>query len=452
MTRTHQARLLAAAMTAGLTTLVSLQAQTNILSLEQLDQKVRILERKLELADEASAAKAKESPVVTAGPEGFALRSADKAYNLKLRGYAQTDARVFADDDSKTLTDTLLMRRARLIIEGDLGPAFAFRISPDFGNGKTELQDCFLDIKAAEPANLRIGRAKVPFGLERLQSTSETFFNETALSTALTPNYDEGVYLFGTAGILEYSLGACNGGPDGASIDSDNNDDKDLVARLFVTPFKDSDQDLLNGLSFGVAGTWGKQLGSETTPNLPSYRTAGQQTFFAYTTSTNKGGTAFADGDRSRLAPQFYYTACSFGLLGEYVMSAQDVVNGKGSKTVDNTGWQLAATYVLTGETPSLKGVKPLKPFKPAAGQWGAVELAARYSRLDIDDAAFDAGLADFKKSAAAAESVAVGVNWYLTRQVKLVLNYEQTSFEDGAATGDKADEKLVLTRAQVSF
>jgi phosphate-selective porin OprO/OprP len=45
-----------------------------------------------------------------------------------------------------------------------------------------------------------------------------------------------------------------------------------------------------------------------------------------------------------------------------------------------------------------------------------------------------------------------VGLNWYLNRNVKYVLNYEQTSFEGGAAPGDRRQEKAFLARAQVSF
>ncbi len=451
MMRLSKTRFLAASLLAGLSAVGILHAQTNIPTLEQLDQKVKILERKLELADENAAAKAKETPVLSAGAEGFALRSADKNYVLKLRGYAQTDARFFVDDDAEALADTFVLRRARLIFDGSIGQQFDFRIAPDFGGGKSELQDGYLDFKPASAAILRVGRTKVPFGLERLQSSSETLFIETGLPTALTPNYDEGAYLYGTVGVLDYSVGAFNGGPDGASIDSDNNDEKDLVARVFVSPFKNTEGPL-NGLGLGIAGTWGKQAGSETSPNLPSFRSAGQQSFFSYATSTNKGSTAFADGDRARFAPQFFYAAGPFSLLGEYIISEQDAANGKGTESLENTGWQLAGAFVLTGETPSYKGVKPLKSYNPASGQWGAVELAARISSLDIDDAAFDNGLADIKKSASSADAIGVGVNWYLTRNTKFSLNYEQTTFDGGAATGDRDDEQAVLARAKFSF
>lgn len=433
---------------------VTAQAENLDSKVQELDQKVRVLERKLEIADEAAATKAKEAPTFTAGKDGFGWSSADKSYSLKLRGYAQADARTFLDDDDQKVSDTFLLRRARVIIDGQLGKQFAFRIAPEFGGGSAQLQDGYLDYKSSDAFNLRFGRTKVPFGLERLQSSADTLFNETGLTTALTPAYDEGVLAYGSfgKGALEYQVGVFNGGPDGASIDSDTNDDKDLAARLWLSPFKNSDVNALNGLSFGVAGTFGKQSGVTNAPGLPSYRSSGQQGFFSYKTSTNAADIALADGDRTRISPQFYYAVGSLGLLGEYVIVEQDVGNGKGSTALENEAWQLAASYVLTGETPSLKGVKPLKPFDLAAGQWGAWELKARVGELTIDEAAFDSGYADAKKSAKAAEAVGAGVNWYLSGNAKFSVDYEQTTFDGGAATGDRPDEKVIIARAQVAF
>lgn len=423
-------------------------------TLEQLDQKVKILERKLEIADESAAAKAKESPTVTAGKDGFSLSAPDKAFQLKLRGYLQADARFYLDDSAQAAADTFVMRRARAIFEGTLSKQFEFRLAPDFGGGKAEIQDGYLDYKPADLFNLRFGRTKVPLGMERLQSSAETLFNETALPTALTPNYDLGVMSYGSAGkgVLEYAAGVFNGGPDGASADADSNDGKDFAARIMLSPFKNTDVAALSGLSFGIAGTIGQQEGTTTTPGLPSIRSAGQQNIFTYKTSTNTATVAFADGERTHIAPQLYYTVGSLGVMGEYIVAEQEVANGKGSGTITMDAWQVAASYVLTGESPSLKGVNPLRPFNPGTGQWGAVELAARTGELTVDDAAFTGGYADPKKSVSSARNAGVGINWYLTRNVKFALNFEQTTFDGGDASGDRPDESVVIARAQVAW
>src|SRR2546426_12179011 len=77
---------------------------------EDLDQKIRILERKRELDDQ----KPKDSTRVTAGTSGFSISSADTNFVLKLRGYVQADARFYVDDHIPA-NDTFLMRRVRPI-------------------------------------------------------------------------------------------------------------------------------------------------------------------------------------------------------------------------------------------------------------------------------------------------------------------------------------------------
>ena len=52
-----------------------------------------------------------------------------------------------------------------------------------------------------------------------------------------------------------------------------------------------------------------------------------------------------------------------------------------------------------------------------------------------------------------APEGAEIAVNWYLTKQVKVSVNYEHTTFEGGAADGgDRPSEDFVVTRFQHAF
>src|ERR1051325_2539831 len=87
--------------------------------LQQLDQKVRILERNKELEAEASEAKARTQPSVTLGAGGLSVNTADTNFLLKIRGYVQADSRTFlGDDEAVKGNDTFLLRRVRPILEG----------------------------------------------------------------------------------------------------------------------------------------------------------------------------------------------------------------------------------------------------------------------------------------------------------------------------------------------
>lgn len=89
------------------------ELQTLREQIRQLDQKLRVIERKQELKDEDASAKAKTAVSVTAGAGGFALTSADKAFDLKLKALAQFDARHFLDDGADN-RDSFLLGRTRL--------------------------------------------------------------------------------------------------------------------------------------------------------------------------------------------------------------------------------------------------------------------------------------------------------------------------------------------------
>lgn len=420
-------------------------------SLEELDQSVRILQRKLELNDEAAAAKAKESPKIAASAkDGFTITSADQFYQIRFRGLIQADARFFPDDPEEKVTDTFVLRRVRPTLEGSAGKHTAFRITPDFAGSQAALFDAYGDLKLSPLANIRAGKFKPPVGLERLQSANDIAFIERGLPTALVPSRDVGIQFYGSVrtGVVDYALGLFNGVVDGGNSDTDANDAKDVAARLFVTPFRNSDISTLKGLSFGIAGSIGDPHGTTNAPFLPAYRSGGQQTFFAYRVNpTNAAETALADGNQTRIAPQFYYTSSSFGLLGEYVVSALDVKAGTQSETLTHEAWNLTGSYVLTGEDASFKGVQPLKPFDLDAGQWGAFELVGRVGSLQIDDATFEKRYADPKKAASTAESVGVGLNWYLSKSTRIALNYERTQFDGGAPDGDRKDEDALFSR-----
>ena len=223
--------------------------------IDELDLKVRTLERRLEVDQETKLAdKAKQTATVSAGADGFALKSTDGAFQLKLRGLLHADGRYFLEDEDNTNGDTYLLRRARPILEGTVFKIFDFRFMPDFGNGRTVIQDAYADARLLPWFQLKGGKFKTPFGIERLQSASAIRFVERALPNNLVPNRDIGVELHGELGegLFGYSLAWLNGVNDGRSSedfgDVDNNIDKDLAARIFAHPFLRSDFVPLQGL------------------------------------------------------------------------------------------------------------------------------------------------------------------------------------------------------------
>ncbi len=421
--------------------------------IEELEQKVKILERKRELDLEAARDMTQTATAVSEGSSGFAVRSADTNFVLKLRGYVQADARFFPGDrNTGAVNDTFLLRRVRPIIEGTVYDRFDYRLMLDFGQNKGSgstaanqdtVQDAYVTARLWPEFQIQIGKFKEPVGLERLQSGANLLFIERGFPTQLVPNRDVGIQLQGDLldGRLSYQAGVFNGVADGGSGDTDTADtDKDIAARLFSHPFKNSDRDWLRGLGLGVSGTIGNHDLA-----LRTYTTPGQQRFFSYT-----AGTAAA-GEHQRVSPQGYYYYGPFGLFGEYVISSQKVRAGAVSQRLTHTAWQLATSYFLTLEDNSFKPVAPRANFTLGGPGWGAVELTARVGQLDVDNDTFPT-FASAATSVSEATSWGVGANWHLNRNIKLSLNYERTVFEGGTTPYLINGEHVILSRVQFSF
>jgi phosphate-selective porin len=77
------------------------------------------------------------------------------------------------------------------------------------------------------------------------------------------------------------------------------------------------------------------------------------------------------------------------------------------------------------------------------------VQLIARYSAIDFDEAAFAAGAAGVA-SARQAGQFSVGFNWYPSYFIKYNATFERTTFGDASAAG--TDEQALIIRAQVAF
>jgi len=110
------------------------------------------------------------------------------------------------------------------------------------------------------------------------------------------------------------------------------------------------------------------------------------------------------------------------------------------------SAWYAQATWILTGESRSYNPQngafappKPADPFHLLKGGWGAWEIAARYSDLNLDSHARDPAGAITNWTTAGAETytfyntvrggdqriVTVGLNWYPNNAVRFALDYQ---------------------------
>jgi hypothetical protein len=197
--------------------------------------------------------------------------------------------------DQNSLGDAdknFLIRRARIVFQGDVGKRLSFYLQPDFASsaGTTgnvaQLRDAYGDLYLTTDRvhRIRIGQSKIPFGFENLQSSSNRpgLDRADALNSAVRDERDLGAIYYYTPKVVQerfedinarglkhsgnfglFGFGAYNG--QGANR-GDRNDDHHLVARL-TYPWK-----LASGQYFeaGVQAYRGKYV-----PSTGAYRAPG---------------------------------------------------------------------------------------------------------------------------------------------------------------------------------
>jgi phosphate-selective porin OprO/OprP len=428
--------------------------------IDRLERELRELKkdtRKIEVSNEEAA---KLKPVA-GWDKGFFIQSPDGQNKLNVGGYVHFDGRYFTNSGDGG-TSQFLFRRARLDLKGKFLKYYEFKFMPDFAGGQVVIQDAYLNVNYVPWARLQMGKYKSPTGLERLQSANALTFIERGLPTNLVPNRDLGFMLWGQPfyGAVEYQFALLDGTVDGGSLnnDQDPTDDKMFAGRLFFLPFKDRPWEWARGIGFGIAGTYGDQKGSLSQPLLPQYRSDGQQVFFSYVTNSpaTAAGTAKAYGPQSRIAPQGYWYWGPFGFLWEWTQSENDVQLNRVKAPITATSWQTQFSYVLTGEESTFRGVTPAKnfdPFKLLDGYWGAWQIAGRYAELSVEKKVYTLGFANPSRSAREAGAWAIGVNWVLNPMVRLMLDFDNTTFTGGAANGgNRKEEELLMSRVQFVF
>ena len=269
--------------------------------------------------------------------------------------------------------------------------------------------------------DLTIGKTKEPIHLARIMPGDGVLLMERATMDGLIPNRGTGIKLdnYGFNRRLTWSVGWFN---DWLFTDESIGESDNIFAgRITGLPiYADEGRRLIHlGLAARYAqaenGTFRYREPPEAN-TAPIYLDTGEFPAKASKTLNLEFGTI-----NGGLSFQGEY-------LKTYVDSAQT-----GNPVF--TGWYLAASWVLTGESRSYfrRGgfffkLAPDRPLGGEGGGHGAWELTFRVSNTDLNDSAVNGG--DFSRWS-------VGANWYTTERWRLEVNYGQGRLDRFGIRGD---------------
>jgi phosphate-selective porin OprO/OprP len=421
--------LLGGGLALALTALPSITlAQTPKDRLRQLEDRLQAVEAELQAYKQAAAATAPAKPGVS--PEmkpSPRFASEDGNFTFRLRGRAEIDFAAFhVRQGTRDFNNGTQVRRARLGIDGTMFRDWAYRLEADFAGAsrddsttdEIDIKDVFIRYapKGARYA-LTAGQHKTPNGLEQLQSSPDLTFLErsTASGSFLDKTGSGGDYKLGLSyayqgsnwtaalGLFGQNL-SVTGNPVGATPVPDES--FGVHARLTYAPLQQKTRWVHLGLSGYYRDTVGqKQIRLRDRPEVRI-----DNARLVDTGTLSADSYAFVGGE----------AAAAFGpvsIQGEYQKLWADRTAGG---TVDFAGGYVAVAYVLTGETVGYKdgvvrGIKPKRDFSAAGGGWGAWQIAARYSFVDLNDLDVLGGQED---------NVTVALNWWINPNMRASFNW----------------------------
>lgn len=310
------------------------------------------------------------------------------------------------------------------------------QISENDGATKTVWKEAFLKYNGLGPFDITIGKRKEPFGLQMLVNAERVLFLErTMMSSSLAPERSIGLTLSSYPGNSSFEMGVYHQGDNGnpsyakGSPEADNSE-KDTYAvtgRVTYSPWqRQQDHSMIH---FGLAGSYRDFGGNEYQLKDRAEVHLAQQIVTS--------GKTIAD----HLTLFGVEAAALFGPLSiqsEYMrlsVNASDEV-----EDAEYDGYYVELGYLLTpGYRKYSKGalgeVVPTSPI-------GAWQLMSRYSVLNAEEN--DEGVN--------AENIALGLNWFANKSVRISANYIMTKLDGIGADSDNDDGDAFSLRFQYVF
>lgn len=442
------------------------QAQeTNEARIARLEETLAELQGQLADLKAASAASvgqvraAQQATVVSLGNGRPTIATGDGQFTAAFRGVFQLDGAIHDQDDpgplasdfrrgsfndatenerARDLSDGLNFRRVRLGIEGKAFGDFEYSFLYDFGGSGTEeggkVSAAWLQYNGLGFAKVRVGAFPPPTSLEDAASNASSLFAERPAPAELVRGLAGGD---GRTGLGLYAGGSrwtAAGVLTGNLVGTQTFDEQTgFVGRVSYVPFKRTDALIHLGanvnLVLGPAATGPGLPGGAATPIRLRER-AELRVDGARLVDT---GNIDADGVTA-LGVEFGAQRKNLYVQAEYF----DISVERRSSALpdpDFSGWYIQTGWVLTGEARrynaagGFDGPRAAKPFDLKAGTWGAWELAARYSVLDLNYRENDPPALGSVRGGE--QSIfSLGLNWYVNNGVTLQTAWRNVSVD----------------------
>jgi len=337
-------------------------------------------------------------------------------------------------------------RRLRLAAKGKVTKNVSYKADFDFTNGKIAYRDVYIKLTApGNIGNVTIGSFAEPTGLDMLTSSKYiTFIERAMMTTTQYGKYNTG-FRYENQKLFDGKIGlqlayTFNGSPSSAYKDLDLNGGANFIGRVTGKILENKEKKQL--IHLGVNYEFRNDEKDDFGYKFRTENHMGNKTSIAST------------GALKNTSDIGFELAATFGplsLQSEYELAS--IVSSV--DTYKTSGYYGYVSYFITGENRPYKNsvfnrVKPKTDFCLKDKTWGAIELVARYSVMDLNDN-LDVDGNDNKNYKIS--NITAGFNWHLNKNTRIMYNFTSGNHEDLAPV-EYEDDNLIghLIRFQVDF
>ncbi|HLY10958.1 MAG TPA: porin, partial [Planctomycetota bacterium] len=375
------------------------------------------------------AARPGDSDLTASFTDGFHIKSGDGNFDLHVGGRVEEDFRGIFDRPvdgptgpaAKVQPDTFFFHELFLSVDGTIYKDWGFKLNGDFspqganatnplvGTGAISAaipEQAWVEWKHFDEFRLQFGQFKSPNEAESIESPLfQEVVNRSPMSR-FVENWELGMQAYGSIweSLFTYQVALMNGRghlANGGKGLVDDNDGKEVDARMTAAPWVGDKQSFLKGLRVGVWGSYAHEgEGSPRTGQQPQGFPPGvgfQSTDLSvsYLEFGGAGGFVF-HGVRLREGAELTYAVGPFEFRGEVMQRRDEFFMTAGpfngaDRMLGMHGYYGQVSYILTGEEkiPDAR-ITPAHPLDLSKGDWGAMELAFRYGGVSFAQATLD--------------------------------------------------------------
>lgn len=361
------------------------------------------------------------------------------------------------------------IKRARIGLQGTAFSDFNYAVEVELaqsGNVSAAARDLWVQYNGFRPVSFTIGNMKPQTGLEASfsdRSNAQTFIEGSMMTSMITAPGTRYIGLRASTGGSHWSssLGLFGDDVNNNNVSVPNEEGFGVHGRLTYVPIAAA----TSLLHFGVSGYQREvatgRATSSSDPLVSQLRVRAQpENTIDSARLIDTGNLSFAD-EVNLVALEAAGFRGPVGFQAEWARMNVEQLSGRPDLTFD--GMYVSANWFITGEsrvydarTGVFTRMSPKVSMNPSQGAYGAWEVAARWSTLDLNsdpNALIGGALAGVRGGEET--NYTLGLNWYWNPYFRLMLNYVRADVDNrtnslpGIGGNEGATADLVSLRVQ---